>query len=386
MLDQVAQQRRRHLGAQRVEQAAGLRGPRGPALGGQLVERVAHLGQLGATRLDLLLAPLEDAHQAVIGLGEEPFHLVSASISAGHRPSPSPTSASSVLWQHSATRSAGWSCRMAGRRPSRRQGTTRRAATRGPRSTAGGDAGGLDPQGSGPPASLFRAPIDPPTRRSGRSDPIRLLIRQRAEATPSRSVDVSLGESTSADPRRIRCRPDSPPPPPSPRWPLPPPCSARAAAPPAPGAAGTTSPTTTATHAAPRRDHDDHRRPPGPTPTIPPASPTSPGKPNTTMTIPPPAQGPVAIPRDPEGLRAGLRHRLGRPRPGRADRPRHHRGRQRRLRLTAKTAPTFAACEGAAGSSYCTWEGDEYTMTVRVRNEAAAEQQQHAVTEVKFAH
>jgi hypothetical protein len=50
------------------------------------------------------------------------------------------------------------------------------------------------------------------------------------------------------------------------------------------------------------------------------------------------------------------------------------------------TPPTLKGCEGAAGSSYCTYEGDEYTMTVRVLNEMASHRQPHAVTEVRFGH
>lgn len=50
------------------------------------------------------------------------------------------------------------------------------------------------------------------------------------------------------------------------------------------------------------------------------------------------------------------------------------------------TAPRLTECDGAAGSSYCTYEGDEYTMTVRVLNEMAAGRHPHAVTDVRFGH
>ncbi len=53
---------------------------------------------------------------------------------------------------------------------------------------------------------------------------------------------------------------------------------------------------------------------------------------------------------------------------------------------TVDTMPRFVRCEGAAGSSYCTFEGDEYTMRVRVRNELASLGQLHAVAEVVFRH
>ncbi|WP_344194303.1 hypothetical protein [Pedococcus aerophilus] len=53
---------------------------------------------------------------------------------------------------------------------------------------------------------------------------------------------------------------------------------------------------------------------------------------------------------------------------------------------TVDTMPRFVRCEGAAGSSYCTWEGNEYTLQVRLRNEMASLGQPHAVTEVVFQH
>ena len=48
--------------------------------------------------------------------------------------------------------------------------------------------------------------------------------------------------------------------------------------------------------------------------------------------------------------------------------------------------PRFVRCEGAAGSSYCTWAGDEYTLQVRLGNELASRGEPHAVTEVVFQH
>ncbi len=53
---------------------------------------------------------------------------------------------------------------------------------------------------------------------------------------------------------------------------------------------------------------------------------------------------------------------------------------------TVDTMPRFVRCEGAAGSSYCTFEGDEYTMRLRLRNELASLGQLHAVAEVVFQH
>lgn len=44
--------------------------------------------------------------------------------------------------------------------------------------------------------------------------------------------------------------------------------------------------------------------------------------------------------------------------------------------------PVFAVCEGAAGSSYCTWNGTGYDILVRVANEAASAGQEGAISEV----
>ncbi|MDQ1103351.1 hypothetical protein QE364_001627 [Nocardioides zeae] len=44
--------------------------------------------------------------------------------------------------------------------------------------------------------------------------------------------------------------------------------------------------------------------------------------------------------------------------------------------------PVFAMCEGAAGSSYCTWNGTGYDIVVRVANEAASAGQEGAISEV----
>jgi hypothetical protein len=45
---------------------------------------------------------------------------------------------------------------------------------------------------------------------------------------------------------------------------------------------------------------------------------------------------------------------------------------------------TGPICEGAAGSSYCTWNGPEDQIVLRVANEAASTGQAHAVHEARF--
>lgn len=45
----------------------------------------------------------------------------------------------------------------------------------------------------------------------------------------------------------------------------------------------------------------------------------------------------------------------------------------------------FVRCEGAAGSSYCSWMGPDGTLTFRVGNEAASAGEERAITEVILA-
>lgn len=46
-------------------------------------------------------------------------------------------------------------------------------------------------------------------------------------------------------------------------------------------------------------------------------------------------------------------------------------------------APTFELCEGAAGSSYCTWTGTGYQVVVRVGNEAVSAGGPGAISDVE---
>ena len=118
-----------------------------------------------------------------------------------------------------------------------------------------------------------------------------------------------------------------------------------------------------------------------PTPTL-----SKPGKPNTTMSTPPPAKDPLVIPDAPQAYaQAFVAAWVDRDR-ARAARLATATAVETAFASTVTTAPTFSRCEGAAGSTYCTWEGDEYTMTVRVGNEMVAQRQEQAVREVRFAH
>ena len=113
---------------------------------------------------------------------------------------------------------------------------------------------------------------------------------------------------------------------------------------------------------------------------------SKPGKPNTTMSTPPPAKDPLVIPGNPQAYaQAFVAAWVDRDRP-RAAKLGTATAVDTAFASTVRTAPTFQRCEGAAGSSYCTWEGDEYTMTLRVGNAMVAQREERAVQEVRFAH
>jgi len=53
---------------------------------------------------------------------------------------------------------------------------------------------------------------------------------------------------------------------------------------------------------------------------------------------------------------------------------------------TPAAAPALRDCEGAGGSSYCTFDGVGYTLIVRLGNQAVQQGELHAVIDVRFAH
>ena len=120
--------------------------------------------------------------------------------------------------------------------------------------------------------------------------------------------------------------------------------------------------------------------------TLPAPTLSRPGKPGTTMSTPPPAQDPVVIPDNPQAYaQAFVTAWVDRDRP-RAAKLAVASAVDTAFATTVTKAPTFTTCEGAAGSSYCTWQGEEYTMVVRVGNERVAQHQEQAVGEVRFTH
>lgn len=122
-----------------------------------------------------------------------------------------------------------------------------------------------------------------------------------------------------------------------------------------------------------------------PTPTLPRQTAT-PTAPNTTMTTPPPARDPEPLPNNPEAYaKAFVAAWMSSNRP-RAEELATQSAVKAVFGSRDPKGPVFKRCEGAAGSTYCTWEGTEYTLTVRVANERASNAQLQAVTEARFAH
>ena len=117
--------------------------------------------------------------------------------------------------------------------------------------------------------------------------------------------------------------------------------------------------------------------------TVPSPTLTRPRTPNATMSIPPPAKDPMGTPDNPRDYAAVFAKAW-------AD---HDSATLRRLGTdeavrTASgtdlsTQPTLDGCEGAAGSTYCTFRAGTLTVTVRVANEKASRKLLHAVSEVK---
>jgi hypothetical protein len=121
-------------------------------------------------------------------------------------------------------------------------------------------------------------------------------------------------------------------------------------------------------------------------PTLPSPTLSKPTRPNPTMLTPPPAKDPLVLPDSPRAYaQAFVTAWVDRDRP-RAAKLAIKTAVDTAFASTVKKSPTFTTCEGAAGSSYCTWQGDEYTMVVRVGNERVAQHQEQAVREVRFTH
>ena len=123
-----------------------------------------------------------------------------------------------------------------------------------------------------------------------------------------------------------------------------------------------------------------------PTPTPPRPMTTPATGPNTEMTTPPPARDAEALPSNPQDYaKAFVAAWMSSNRP-RAEELATQAAVKAIFSSRDPKGPVFKSCEGAAGSTYCTWEGTEYTLTVRVANERASAAQLQAVTEARFAH
>ena len=130
----------------------------------------------------------------------------------------------------------------------------------------------------------------------------------------------------------------------------------------APAAGTTTSGTTTSTSGSPAPTVTVSTAPTA-TATLPAPSPSTPKSPPTSPAVPPPAKDPVGIPDNARDYAVVFVKAW-------ADRDTTT---MRRLATdqaftsaeasTPRSEPTLRGCEGAAGSSYCTFTGDEFTMT-----------------------
>jgi hypothetical protein len=144
--------------------------------------------------------------------------------------------------------------------------------------------------------------------------------------------------------------------------------SGPASAPPSPSTASTTTPGTSSTTW---------------TPPVPRS--TTLVKPNTILTTPPPARDEV-IPRNAQDYGRAFVAAWARRDRARADQLATKSAVAAAFATGVDRAPAFRTCEGAAGSTYCTWEGDEYRVQVRIGNEIASRGERHAVDEVTFTH
>lgn len=129
--------------------------------------------------------------------------------------------------------------------------------------------------------------------------------------------------------------------------------------------------------------------PPSPTATtsgLPVPTTSRPTAPSTEITTPPPARDRAPLPDNPEAYaKAFVDAWVKRDRP-RADDLGTKAAAHAVFSARAPESPVFLGCEGAAGSTYCRWEGVEYTLVVRVQNEKASLAQPQAVVEARFAH
>jgi hypothetical protein len=125
---------------------------------------------------------------------------------------------------------------------------------------------------------------------------------------------------------------------------------------------------------------------PSPTATRPvPTKPTGPTL-DQTPTTPPPGKDAAAIPRSAQDYGIAFVTAWAKGDRSRATQLGTDTAVKAAFATAPGTAPRFDHCEGAAGSSYCTWVGDEYTLQLRIGNDLASRGQLHAVIEVVFKH
>lgn len=113
---------------------------------------------------------------------------------------------------------------------------------------------------------------------------------------------------------------------------------------------------------------------------------TRPAKPDRTLHTPPPAREPVAIPGTPKDYAAAFVQAWLDQNKAALQALARQPAVDEVLSATPKQAPRFVRCATASGTTSCTWEGEEYTLTVRVADATASARQKQAVTGATFAH
>jgi hypothetical protein len=113
-------------------------------------------------------------------------------------------------------------------------------------------------------------------------------------------------------------------------------------------------------------------------------SPTRPGKPDPTLTTPPPAHDPAPLPHDARAYAEDFAHAWSHHDTGRGALLATPQAYEHTFAVTPSGTPKLQSCEGAAGSTYCTFTSGDDTMVVRVGNQTASAGEPDGVTEVQF--
>jgi hypothetical protein len=113
-------------------------------------------------------------------------------------------------------------------------------------------------------------------------------------------------------------------------------------------------------------------------------SPTRPSRPGGTLTTPPPRGDAAPIPTDARAYAQDFARAWAARDAGRSQLLSTPAASKQASAITAAGTPQLQACEGAAGSAYCTFTAADQTIVVRVSTQTASAGKPDAVTEVQF--